>query len=58
MKKYQSKIIGCYLGDAFAVIVNDYDSVKEVLTRKEFDGRLTENIIIRSRGFGKQLGNA
>lgn len=36
---YKSKLIGLYLGPLPAVIVNDYDTVKEVLTRPEFDGR-------------------
>ncbi|XP_029712602.2 probable cytochrome P450 304a1 [Aedes albopictus] len=36
---YKSKLIGLYLGPLPAVIVNDYDTVKEVLSRPDFDGR-------------------
>ncbi|XP_074114541.1 putative cytochrome P450 304a1 [Cotesia typhae] len=56
VKKLKSKIIGCYFGNAYTVIVNDYASVKEVLTRKEFDGRLGDNYIFRARANGKKLG--
>ncbi|XP_008561134.1 probable cytochrome P450 304a1 [Microplitis demolitor] len=56
IKKYKSKIISCYFGEVYTVIVNDYKSVKEVLTRKEFDGRLSDNPIFRARSFGKKLG--
>ncbi|KAK0161408.1 hypothetical protein PV327_009881 [Microctonus hyperodae] len=56
MKKYKSKIIGCWLGSAYTVILNDYDSVKEVLSRKEFDGRLHEAYPVKARAFGKKLG--
>nr|UEN71137.1 cytochrome P450 4AV17 [Meteorus pulchricornis] len=56
MKKFNSKIIGCWLGPAYTVILNDYESVKEVLSRKEFDGRLHELYPNRARAFGKKLG--
>lgn len=36
---YKSKLIGLYLGPLPAVIVNDYETIKEVLTRSDFDGR-------------------
>uniref|UniRef100_A0AAG5CPG5 Cytochrome P450 n=1 Tax=Anopheles atroparvus TaxID=41427 RepID=A0AAG5CPG5_ANOAO len=36
---YQSKLIGLYLGSVPAVVVNDYETVREVLRRSEFDGR-------------------
>lgn len=38
-KLYGSKLIGLYLGPLPTVIVNDYDTVKEVLGRADFDGR-------------------
>ncbi|KAK0092808.1 hypothetical protein PV326_000549 [Microctonus aethiopoides] len=56
MKKYKSKIIGCWLGPAYTIILNDYVSVKEVLSRKEFDGRLHELYPAKARAFGKKLG--
>ncbi|XP_032684829.1 probable cytochrome P450 304a1 [Odontomachus brunneus] len=57
-KKLKSNIIGCYFGDFWAVVVNDYASIKEVLTRDDFDGRLTEVEIVKTRAFGKKLGIA
>ncbi|XP_058811722.1 probable cytochrome P450 304a1 [Topomyia yanbarensis] len=36
---YQTSILGMYLGDFGTVYVNDFDAVKEVLYRVEFDGR-------------------
>uniref|UniRef100_A0A1Q3FHH1 Putative cytochrome p450 n=1 Tax=Culex tarsalis TaxID=7177 RepID=A0A1Q3FHH1_CULTA len=36
---YRSKLVGLYLGPLPAVIVNDYDTVREVLQRSDFDGR-------------------
>ncbi|XP_071566707.1 probable cytochrome P450 304a1 [Temnothorax nylanderi] len=56
VKKLKSKIIGCYMGDYFTVIVNDYDSIKEVLTRDEFSARITDVDFIKDRAFGKELG--
>ncbi|XP_055619043.1 probable cytochrome P450 304a1 [Toxorhynchites rutilus septentrionalis] len=38
-KLYGSKLIGLYLGPLPTVIVNDYETVKEVLGRADFDGR-------------------
>ncbi|XP_011880568.1 PREDICTED: probable cytochrome P450 304a1 isoform X1 [Vollenhovia emeryi] len=56
VKKLKSKIISCYMGNYFAIIVNDYESIKEVLSRSEFDGRLTNVHHIKDRAFGKELG--
>ncbi|XP_011146960.2 probable cytochrome P450 304a1 [Harpegnathos saltator] len=55
-KRLKSKIIGCYLGSFWVVIANDYASIKEVLKRDEFDGRITEVPVIKARSFGKTLG--
>ncbi|XP_018357138.1 PREDICTED: probable cytochrome P450 304a1 [Trachymyrmex septentrionalis] len=55
VKKLKSKIISCYMGDNFTIIVNDYKSIKEVLSREEFDGRVI-TAHIKDRAFGKELG--
>lgn len=57
VKKLKSKIISCYMGDNFSIIVNDYESIKEVLARDEFDGRITNAEFLKDRAFGKELGN-
>lgn len=56
VKKLKSKIISCYFGDVFIIIVNDYESIKEVLSREEFDNRVTNADFIKDRAFGKELG--
>ncbi|XP_018364794.1 PREDICTED: probable cytochrome P450 304a1 [Trachymyrmex cornetzi] len=56
VKKLKSKIISCYMGDNFIIIVNDYKSIKEVLSREEFDGRITTAQYLKDRAFGKELG--
>ncbi|XP_025988557.2 uncharacterized protein LOC113003430 [Solenopsis invicta] len=55
VKKLKSKIISCYFGDQFVVIANDYESIKQVLAREEFDGRVTAPFLL-DRSFGKDLG--
>ncbi|XP_015181779.1 PREDICTED: probable cytochrome P450 304a1 [Polistes dominula] len=55
-KKLKSKVISCYLGSFFTVIANDYESIKEILTREEFDGRLTEAYALKARAFNQKLG--
>lgn len=55
-KKFRSKIVGFYMGDFWTVAANDYASIKEVLTREEFDGRLTNIPAMMDRAFGKNLG--
>ncbi|XP_011639779.1 probable cytochrome P450 304a1 [Pogonomyrmex barbatus] len=55
VKKLKSKIISCYMGNDFVIIVNDYQNIKEVLAREEFDGRVSVQTI-RDRAFGKNLG--
>ncbi|XP_017753929.1 PREDICTED: probable cytochrome P450 304a1 [Eufriesea mexicana] len=54
--KLQSKVVTCYFGPYIAVIANDYKSVKEILSRDDFDGRVTTIDAILARAFGKQLG--
>lgn len=54
--KLQSKVITCYLGAFMTVIANDYNSVKEVLTKDDFDGRPTTVDVLLARSFGKKLG--
>ncbi|XP_034936051.1 probable cytochrome P450 304a1 [Chelonus insularis] len=56
VKKYKSKVISGYLGEFFTIFVNDYQSVREVLTRREFEGRLNTVEVFRARAFGKKLG--
>ncbi|XP_043266373.1 probable cytochrome P450 304a1 [Venturia canescens] len=56
VKKYQSKIIGLYLGDNYTIVVNDYFGIKEVLRRQEFDGRVGEIHLAKARAFGQKLG--
>jgi len=56
VKKFKSKIISCYIGDHFAIVANDYESIKEILARDDFDGRVFAEFI-RDRAFGKDLGN-
>ncbi|XP_001867634.2 probable cytochrome P450 304a1 [Culex quinquefasciatus] len=36
---YNTKLVGIHLASYPSILVNDYDTVKEVLTRVEFDGR-------------------
>nr|XP_050869101.1 probable cytochrome P450 304a1 [Vespula vulgaris]XP_050869102.1 probable cytochrome P450 304a1 [Vespula vulgaris] len=55
-KKLKSKVISCYLGSFFTVIANDYASVKELLLKEEFDGRLSDAYFIKARAFNKKLG--
>lgn len=47
-KYYKSKIIGFHAGAFPGVIVQDYETVKEVLNRREFDARM-DIIIARMR---------
>lgn len=56
MKKLKSKIISCYIGDVFTVVVNDYDTIKEVFVREEFDGRVTNGFSALARAFDQELG--
>ncbi|XP_050455199.1 probable cytochrome P450 304a1 isoform X2 [Cataglyphis hispanica] len=55
-KKLNSKLFSCYFGDYFVVIANDYANIKEILSREEFDGRITNADYIKDRAFKKELG--
>jgi len=56
VKKLKSKLISCYLGDYFVIVANDYESIKEILAKDDFDGRVSAELT-RDRSFGKDLGN-
>lgn len=47
-KLYKSKIIGFYAGDFLGVAAQDYETIKEILNKKEFDGRM-DVILARMR---------
>ncbi|EFN79540.1 Probable cytochrome P450 304a1, partial [Harpegnathos saltator] len=55
-EKLKSKIIGCYFGSIWVVVANDYASIKQVLERDEFDGRVTQVEVLKARTFGKAVG--
>lgn len=38
-KQYKTKIVGLYLGGAPAIIVNDFETVKNALYTREWDGK-------------------
>ncbi|XP_076644545.1 putative cytochrome P450 304a1 [Halictus rubicundus] len=54
--KLKSKVVSCYLGPYFAVIANDYDSIKEVFKNEAFDGRGIEVDVLKVRAFGSSYG--
>lgn len=48
-KRYKSAVIGLYLGDAPAIILNDFASVKAGLNLPEFDGKPNAALLARLR---------
>ncbi|CAH0407358.1 unnamed protein product [Chilo suppressalis] len=54
-KKYNTKIVGLYLGQFPTIIINDSAMIKEMLYTEEFDGRL-DIILGRLRSYWKKLG--
>lgn len=38
-KWYKTKIVGLYLGDAPAIVLNDFESVRKALYNREMDGK-------------------
>ncbi|XP_069682419.1 probable cytochrome P450 304a1 [Periplaneta americana] len=54
-EKYKTKILGLHLGSFPTVVVSDYENVKQVLTRPEFQGRVQMSII-NDRTYGKNIG--
>ena len=53
--KYKTKILGLHLGPFPAVVVNNYELIREVYTRPEFQGRL-KLFLINVRTYNKNLG--
>jgi hypothetical protein len=54
-QKYKTSILGLYLGPFTAVVVHDYDSIIQVLTRHEFQGRI-QSPVLHMRTYNKSLG--
>ncbi|XP_043251102.1 probable cytochrome P450 304a1 [Colletes gigas] len=54
--KLHSKVVACYFGPIYAVIANDYQNIKEVFQKDDFDGRPSDLHIAKARAFGKKLG--
>ncbi|KDR03601.1 putative cytochrome P450 304a1 [Zootermopsis nevadensis] len=54
-QKYRTKIMGLYLGPFLTVVVNDYQNIKHVLTRPEFQGRVKAPVF-DMRTYNKNLG--
>jgi len=54
-QKYKTSVLGLYLGPLPAVVVHDYDSIRQVLTRPEFQGRV-KLPILNMRTYNKNLG--
>ncbi|XP_069687544.1 probable cytochrome P450 304a1 [Periplaneta americana] len=54
-RRYNTKVLGFYLGAVPTVVACDYESIREVETRPEFLGRM-DTIVARERGLGKLLG--
>lgn len=54
-KRYKSDVIGLKLGKEKVVIVMNYDLVKEVLTRDDFNNR-PDNFFMRLRCMGTRKG--
>jgi hypothetical protein len=54
-QKYKTSILGFFLGSLPAVVVHDYDSIRQVLTRPEFQDRVRITVIDR-RTYNKNLG--
>lgn len=57
-KKLKSNLVTCYLGDYIAVVANDYKNIREIMMREDFDGRPTEVEVVKTRAFGKKLGDS
>ncbi|XP_026737591.1 probable cytochrome P450 304a1 isoform X1 [Trichoplusia ni] len=54
-EKYNTNIIGLFMGPVPTVVVNDSKLIKEVLNREELDGRM-DIILFRLRSYWKKLG--
>ncbi|XP_068081913.1 probable cytochrome P450 304a1 [Anabrus simplex] len=53
--KYKSKILGFYLGSIPTIVACDFESIKEILVRPEFQGRF-DSVVTRTRALGDRLG--
>ena len=54
-QKYRTSILGLYLGSFATVVVHDYESVRQVLTRPEFQGRIKVPVF-DMQTYNKNLG--
>jgi hypothetical protein len=54
-QKYRTNILGLYLGSLPTVVVHDYENIRQVLTRPEFQGRV-RLFINDVRTYNKNLG--
>jgi len=54
-EKYNTELLGLFIGQVPVVAIRKYDLIKEVLWRDEFSDR-ADLPIIRNRGFGKLIG--
>jgi hypothetical protein len=54
-QKYKTSVLGLYLGPFPAVVVHDYDSIRQVLIRPEFQGRIKVPLF-NMRTYNKNLG--
>ena len=54
-QKYKTPVLGLHLGAFPTVVVHDYDSIRQVLTRPEFQGRLKVPVF-HMRTYNKNLG--
>jgi hypothetical protein len=54
-QKYRTKILGLYLGPFPTVVVSDYENIRQVLTRPEFQGRVKVPVV-DMRTYNKNLG--
>lgn len=48
-KRYNTKIVGLYLGDGPAIIVNDWETVKKALYTQSFDGKGGQILLAKQR---------
>lgn len=56
LRKTYGNIVGIKVGRQLVCAVSDSNSIMEVLTRNEFEGR-PDGYIYRMRTFGQKLGN-
>jgi cytochrome P450 len=54
-QKYKTSVLGLFLGPIPTVVVHDYDSIRQVLTRPEFQGRV-KMPVLDMRTYDKNLG--